>query len=455
MSRPQTETSPLVLAVEDDAQTREALASAIELRGFQPLAVESAEEAIATLEKTGVEPALALFDLKLPGMSGISLLSKLKPKFPQMPVVLVTGYGSFETAVEALRLGAADYLSKPLTNADIERALGYARRQLGSEGLADVTAQGKFDPNADVIAQSPEMAEALKQIGKAATTRTPVLLIGEAGSGRGLLAREIHRRSNRMGGPFVALDCASLTDTNRFEDARGGTLFLSDISDLSPALQAKLIPYLKSSAIERPGEKLTDVRVIAATSKDFESFANNGRFRDDLVYRLGTTKVQIPSLRKRPADIPALWKRFVNRAAQTTGVAPPETSPEVLSQLLAYDWPGNVRELESVAEHVVNVGRGQQITRELLPPRVAGATGAGGELRIPGATLAEIERVAILRTFAACGGSSHKTAAILNVSVRKIQYRLKEYRAHGLLPQVNRGSGNRVMGGGSSFGRKR
>ena len=430
---------PVVLAVEDDQQTREALASAIELRGFQPLAVESAEEALAALDKGGVEPSLALCDLKLPGMSGIGLLSRLKPKFPHMPVVLVTGYGSFETAVEALRLGAADYLSKPLTNADIERALGYARRSLTDFG--DTTSQGgKMDANATVIAHSPEMAEALKQILKASQLRTPVLLLGESGTGRGLLAREIHQRSNRASGPFVALDCQSLTDTTRFEDARGGTLYLSDIADLSPALQAKLVPYLKTTSVERAGEKPTDVRVIAATSKEFDSISNSGRFRDDLVYRLGGTRIQIPSLRKRPADVPALWRRFVSRAAQTLGVAVPETSPEVLSQLLAYDWPGNVRELESVAEHCVMTGKGSQISRDLLPPRVAGATGTGAELRIPGATLAEIERVAILRTFAACGGSSHKTAAILNVSVRKIQYRLKEYRGQGLLPNMSRQS---------------
>ena len=444
MSRTQTESAQVVLAVEDDQQTREALASAIELRGYTPLAVESAEEALAALEKSPVEPSLALCDLKLPGMSGIGLLSRLKPRFPQLPVVLVTGYGSFETAVEALRLGATDYLSKPLTNSDIERALGYARRAL-AEGLADTTSMGKSDPDATVIAHSPEMAEALKQIGKAAQLRTPVLLLGESGTGRGLLAREIHSRSNRAAGPFVSLDCASLTDTNRFEDARGGTLYLSDISDLSPALQAKLVPYLKTTTIERPGEKPSDVRVIAATSKEFDSISNSGRFRDDLVYRLGGTRIQIPSLRKRPADVPALWRRFVTRAAQSMGVAPPETAPEVLAQLLAYDWPANVRELETVAEHAVQNGKGATITRELLPPRVAGATGAGGELRIPGATLAEIERVAILRTFAACGGSSHKTAAILNVSVRKIQYRLKEYRAQGLLPQIQRGARGPIM----------
>lgn len=440
-----TEAAPVVLAVEDDQQTRDALSSAIELRGYTPLAVESAEEALIALDKAPVAPSLALCDLKLPGMSGIGLLSRLKPRFPDLPIVLVTGYGSFETAVEALRLGATDYLSKPLTNADIERALGYAKRAL-ADGLSDATAQGKpGDPEANVIAHSPEMAEAFRAIAKASQLRTPVLLLGESGTGRGLLAREIHRRSNRAAGPFVALDCASLTDTNRFEDARGGTLYLSDISDLSPALQAKLVPYLKTTTVERPGEKPTDVRVIAATSKEFDSISNSGRFRDDLVYRLGGTRIQIPSLRKRPADIPALWRRFVMKAAQTLGVAPPETAPEVLAQLLAYDWPANVRELETVAEHAVQQGRGSQISREHLPPRVAGATGAGGDLRIPGATLAEIERVAILRTFAACGGSSHKTAAILNVSVRKIQYRLKEYRAQGLLPQIQRGARGAIM----------
>jgi DNA-binding NtrC family response regulator len=431
--------TPLVLTVEDDAETRAALASAIELKGFQPLAVESAEEAIAALERSPVEPALALCDLKLPGMSGISLLSKLKPKYPAMPIVLVTGYGSMETAIEALRLGATDYLAKPLSSADIDRALAYARRSLTQiagvpEGISEPLPSGFTD----VIAHSPEMAEALKQVARAATGKGCVLLIGEPGTGRALLAREIHRRSNRASGPFVALDCSSLTDTGRFDDAKGGTLFLSDISDLSPTLQAKLLPYLKTPAIERPGDPKTDVRVIAATCKDFDSFLASGRFRDDVVYRLGVTKIQIPSLRKRPADIPALWKRFLGRVAQREGLAPPDTTPEVLSALLAYDWPGNVRELESVAEHVVSVGRGEKVSRELLPPRVAGATGAGGDLRIPGATLAEIERVAILRTFAACGGSSHKTAAMLNVSVRKIQYRLKEYRAQGLLPNAPR-----------------
>lgn len=428
--------TPLVLAVEDDAATRSALASAIELRGFQPLAVESGEEALSALEKSGLEPSLALCDLRLPGMSGIGLLSRLRPRHPHLPFVIVTGHSSLETAVEALRLGATDYLAKPLSHADIERALGYAQMKLAAAAAEDGGASA--DAFTDVIAHSPEMNEAMKQIARAATTRTPVLLLGEAGTGRALLAREIHRRSNRSEGPFVALDCASLTDPARFDEAKGGTLYLSDIAELSPSLQAKLLPYLKTPTIERPGDRQNDVRVIAATSRDFDSFLSSGRFRDDLVYRLGVSKVQIPPLRRRPADIPALWKRFVQTAAQSEGFAPPETSPEVLSSLLAYDWPTNVRELGSVADHAVRASRGQTIAREHLPPRIAGATGAGGDLRIPGATMGEIERVAILRTFAACGGSSHKTAAVLNVSVRKIQYRLKEYRAQGLLPPANR-----------------
>lgn len=436
MNRP-IESTPVVLAVEDDAATRSALASAIELRGYQPLAVESGEEAIESLEQSGVEPALALCDLRLPGMSGIGLLSRLKPKFPNLPFVIVTGHSSLDTAVEALRLGATDYLAKPLAHADIERALGYAKRMIShiDELSAPAAQTGGFT---DVIAHSPEMNEALKQIARAATTRTPVLLLGEAGTGRALLAREIHRKSNRASGPFVSLDCASITDSAKFDEAKGGTLYLSDVAELSPALQAKLLPYLKTPTIERPGDRQNEVRVIAATSRDFDSFLSSGRFRDDLVYRLGVSKISIPSLRKRPADVPALWKRFVQQAAQNEGVAPPETSPEVLTSLLAYDWPNNVRELQSVAEHAVQASRGAQITREFLPPRIAGATGAGGDLRIPGATMAEIERVAILRTFAACGGSSHKCAALLNVSVRKIQYRLKEYRAQGLLPAANR-----------------
>ncbi len=441
MNRAETESaSPLILAVEDDAETRAALSSAIELRGFQPLAVESGELALEALERTGVRPALALCDVKLPGMSGVGLLSRLKKRSPQLPVVMVTGYGSLETAVESLRLGAADYLSKPLSNADIERALGYAQRTLAhvDGGVAEATQQGMAPAAGDVIAFSPEMAEALKAIARAATLRSPVLLLGETGTGKGLLAREIHRRSNRASGPFVALECASLTDTARFEEARGGSLFLSEMTDLSAALQLKLIPYLKTTAIERPGDAKTDIRVIASSSKDFDSLASSGRFRDDLVYRLGVTKIVVPPLRRRPADIPALWKRFVARIAGREGIAPPETTPEVLAQLLAYEWPGNVRELETVAEHAVSAHAGGEIVRASLPPRVAGATGAGGDLRIPGATLSEIERVAILRTFAACNGSSHKTAAVLNVSVRKIQYRLKEYRAQGLLPAAPR-----------------
>jgi DNA-binding NtrC family response regulator len=388
MNRPDAQ---VVLAVEDDAATRSALASAIELRGFQPLAVESGEEALAEIEKSGIEPSLALCDLRLPGMSGIGLLSRLKPKFPHMPVILVTGHSSLETAVEALRLGAADYLAKPLSHADIERALGYARKVIVAEAAAigpTGTLLTGTDTFADVIAHSPEMNEALKQVARAATTRTPVLLLGEPGTGRALLAREIHRKSNRNAGPFVALDCASITDSTRFDDAKGGTLYLSDIAELSPALQAKLLPYLKTPTIERPGDRQNEVRVIAATSRDFDGFLSSGRFRDDLVYRLGVSKISVPPLRKRPADIPALWKRFVQKAAQREGVPPPETSPEVLTSLLAYDWSGNVRELESIAEHVVTSGHGAPVTRDFLPPRIAGATGAGGDLRIPGATMA-------------------------------------------------------------------
>jgi len=385
------------------------------------------------------------------------LLRELKRRLADLPVILMTASSGTETAVAAMREGAADYLTKPL-NLDelkivVERALEGARLRQETAALkSQIQDLARFD---NIIGQSAEMNNVFHKVTQIAPSRATVLLTGETGTGKELVAAAIHHRSPRAAGPFVRVHCGALADSlleselfghergsftgasrqrpGRFEQADGGTLLLDEVGEISPATQVKLLRVLQEREFERVGGNETihvDVRVIAATHRDLKQMVAQGTFREDLFYRLNVINLRLPPLRERVTDIPLLVEHFLERFAAVDGKPVQAVSSAALECLLRYSWPGNVREVENVIQGAIVLADGDFIEPRHLPPEIAGTPLASdGPPTVPGASILDFERYAILKTLEATGGSTSKTAAILGISVRKIQYRLLQYRA--------------------------
>jgi two-component system NtrC family response regulator/two-component system response regulator HydG len=409
---------------------------------------------------------VVLTDLRMPGMDGLQLLTRIKEIRPETMVVLMTAYGTVKTAVKAMKLGAEDYIGKPIDVEELEVILQRViekKRLLEEARLLRERLDHKYNLD-NLVGESPEMLAAFKTIRQVAASNSSVLLLGESGTGKELFAQALHQNSPRRSKPFVRVACASLPETlleselfghekgsftgavysraGRFEVADGGTLFLDEIGDISPTVQVKLLRFLEEREFERVGGNKTykvDVRIVAATHRDLKKKMEEGSFREDLYYRLNVIEVPIPPLRDRAGDIPLLAEHFLRKyaAANDKGVG---FSDEALALLLQHRWPGNVRELENAIERAVVLADTQVLSpvhvptlRHVAPEdgQTSGSCGSGAA--IPGSTLAQIEREAILRTLEAVGGSTSKAAAILDISARKIQYKLKEYQQQGVL----------------------
>jgi DNA-binding NtrC family response regulator len=447
-----TQSSARILVVDDEANARTALAEILRTEGY---AVETAADGFKALGRfSDFEPDLVLTDLKMPGMDGLELLKKVREADMEIAVVLMTAFGAVETAVEAMRQGAADYLTKPLNTDELlvvlERAL--ERRKLRRETVhlrAELADRYRFE---NIVGTSPEMQNVFKIVAQVAPSRATVLLTGESGTGKELVAAAIHHRSSRRDGPFIRLHCAALAESlleselfghergaytgadrrreGRFEQAHGGTLFLDEISEISPATQVKLLRVLQEREFERVGGNQTirvDVRLIAATNRDLKKLADDGKFRQDLFYRLNVINITLPSLRQRSSDIPALAMHFLERYARENEKVVTGFVDEALTALAHYPWPGNVRELENVVERAVVMCDGDAIMAQHLPPEITNAARQADEPVIPGSSMNDIERYAITRTLEAQRGSTSRAAEVLGISVRKIQYKLQEY----------------------------
>jgi DNA-binding NtrC family response regulator len=452
-----------ILVVDDEAAARTALA---ELLRADDYSVETAGDAFKALGRLAeFEPDLVLTDLNMPGMDGVELLRKLKELESPCSVILMTAFGGVETAVAAMREGATDYLTKPLNFDELlivlARAIEGAKlRREATELRRRLNDRYSFD---NIIGASPEMQRVFKTVAQIAPSRATVLLTGESGTGKELVAAAIHHHSPRSAGPFVKLHCAALAESlleselfghergaytgadrkreGRFEHAHGGTLFLDEIGEISLGTQVKLLRVLQEREFERVGGSQTlhvDVRVIAATNRDLKEMVAAGKFREDLFYRLNVINLTLPSLRQRPTDIPALAMYFLKRYANENGKAVTRISDDALNHIASYPWPGNVRELENVIERAVVLASGDSIELSHLPPELAVVTRRGGAPAVPGATMDELERYAILKTMESVGGSTSRAAEILGISVRKIQYKLQEYSVapRGKTPSV-------------------
>ena len=447
-----------VLVVDDEPQGRAAVAALLGDAGYD---VETAADGFKALGKYDEHsPHVVITDLKMPGMDGIELMKKIREKDDAAAVVLTTGFADVRTAVAAMRAGAADYLTKPI---DADELVVVLARIRDHQKLVAQTRQmrarlgDRFGAH-NIVGRGPRMAQVYEWVRQVAPSKATVLVTGESGTGKELIASAIHEGSPRAGGPFVKVHCAALAESlleselfghekgsftgavgrrdGRFSLADKGTLFLDEIGEISPAIQVKLLRFLQEHEFERVGGDRpihVDVRVIAATNRDLPAMVKEGKFREDLFYRLDVVAIEMPPLRDRREDIPALAQHFLERFVEENGKPLVGFSPEALAALVGHEWPGNVRELENAIERAVVMSKGPHVEARDLPPALAGSAAPGARadadaVTIPGSSMYEIERYAILKTLESTKGSTSKAAEILGISVRSIQYKLQEYR---------------------------
>jgi DNA-binding NtrC family response regulator len=430
-----------ILVVDDEAAARSALSELLRDEGYVVHTAGDGFKALGQLEEWS--PDIVVTDVQMPGMSGIELMEKIRERVPAVGVVVMTAFGSVENAVAAMQAGADDYLTKPVHFPELllilERLLESKALRQENERLRDVLAGGDANEVGWVGSSKParELMSLVKQV---AGSDASVLVLGESGTGKELVARAVHHWSTRREGPFVAVPCAAMTEEmletelfgdkgggkGRFAEAAGGTLFLDDVVELPLPAQVRLLNYMQE---QQAAGKDLDVRVIAATNVDLHREVLAGRFREDLYYRLNVITLRVPTLRERREDIPLLASHFLKRHAAKNHKYIRGFSDRALGVLLGFDWPGNVRQLEAAIERAVVLCQAREVEPKDLPRELMQPQRASDEApRIPGATMAEIERYAILKTLEHVGGSTRRAAEILGISTRKIQYRLNEYR---------------------------
>ena len=443
---------PVILIVDDEKNTREGLVRA--LRGEYAVAeAENGQRALEWLETHAADVVLS--DLRMPGLDGLDLLSRLLGRESKPIVILLTAFGSVETAVEAMKRGAYDFLAKPvnLDRLDLLLRRALAERRLGDENRrlkAQLDSKYGFE---NIIGSSPAMQDVFETIRQAAPTRATVLIQGESGTGKELVARALHQCSPRRDGPFVPVHCAALAPTlleselfghekgaftgaterrrGRFELADGGTLFLDEIGEIDPALQVKILRVLEERRFERVGGTETihvDVRLVAATNRDLRARVAEGAFREDLFYRLYVVNLTLPPLRERAGDVVLLAQHYLKTLAEENGKKPMAISPEAMDVLQAYPWPGNVRELRNVIERMVVLGSGSRLTAADLPAAVRDG-GAGGLALASrsGRVLRDAERQLISDALRRHQNNRTKAAQDLGISRRTLHRKLNEF----------------------------
>ena len=442
-----------ILVVDDEKNTREALSKILTEDGYDVIAASDGYHALDLIGRD--LPDLILADLKMPGMSGIELLSRIRVKGYDFPFVLMTAYGTVDTAVDALKKGAEDYLTKPIDvealQAQIKKILTRGRMVQEIKDLRErLRDKYRFE---NIIGNSPHMQSIFKTVHQIANSRATVLITGESGTGKELIALAIHQNGDRADKPYIKVTCSALSENlleseifghekgaftgaifsrqGRFEIADTGTLFLDEIGEISPATQVKLLGFLQDREFERVGgnRKLkVDVRLIAATNKDIEKAVTEEAFRQDLYYRLNVIMIKMPPLRDKASDIPLLVDHFVKKYSAENNKKIEGVTQNAMVALMAYHWPGNVRELENMIERAVVMCNEHTIGHRYFPVVTDAQEADHGEIPpIPGSTLAEIEKYSIQKTLEDVGGNRTRAAEILGISLRKIQYKLKEY----------------------------
>ena len=433
--------------VDDDAVTCRLLGEVLSRDGATVLGETDPSRALARIEAEPLD--LAILDIRMPKVDGLELLRCLRERLPTLPVVIMTAFGSIDTAVQAIAAGAVDYVSKPM---NLEEIRATVRRVLGRKEEMQAPPPAGSEELGGMVGRSPAMVEIYKTIARVAPGGSTMLILGESGTGKELIARAIHENSPRRKRPFVAVDCGALTPTlleselfghvrgaftgavgdtpGLFAEANGGTVFLDEVGDVSPALQAKLLRVLQEHQIRPVGGSLwraVDVRVIAATNRDLAGAVEAGSFREDLYYRLKVVTLQLPPLRERLEDIPLLVEHLVRRAAHECSKTVTGISEQALARLGAYHWPGNVRELAHVLERGVALAQQEILTADDLPGELRQAVPAPASTPEDRPTLAELKRRYVHRVFEESGGNVSRAAQVLGVDRRSLYRMLQRY----------------------------
>lgn len=452
-----------MLIVDDQDMMRDSLAAILAREGHEVIAASDGQSALARLANSRID--LVISDMKMPKMGGLELLAEIKKTKPEMPVLLMTAYGTVQNAVDAMKLGAFDFLQKPFeaeaVKLLVDRMLEQSRIVRENAAYRSMTEISGPKP---LVGNSPPMAEVRKQIELVAKSSATVLIRGESGTGKEVVARAIHSASDRAERPMLAVNCAALSENlleselfghekgaftgadrlrrGRFELADGGTLLLDEISEIAPGLQAKLLRVLQENQFERVGSSLTqqvDVRVIATTNRDLESCVSEGKFRRDLFYRLNVVPIELPALRQRIEDIPELCRHFLHSIARRENKAFRHIESEALRMLQRYNWPGNIRELQNIVERagVLETDPGVIRATTIEPWLKQSEISSASIDALAGKPLADIEKQVILSTLQQFRGHRIKTAHALGIGVRTLGMKLKRWREEGELIEAN------------------
>lgn len=441
-----------VLIIDDEKNIREGLAAALEMEGYTVALAADGKQGLARMVKGDID--LVITDLRMPEISGEQVLAKVAAENPGVPVIVLTGHGSIDSAVEAMRNGAYDFLTKPL---NLDQLILIVKRALESRELAikhrelleQLNSRKSFE---SIIGKSAEMQKIFATVRKAADSKASVLITGESGVGKELIANALHNLSPRRDKPLIKVHCAALSENlleselfghekgaftgavarkrGRFELAAGGTIFLDEIGEIDQNVQIKILRVLQDKRFERVGGEETievDVRVIAATNRDLEKEIADGRFREDLYYRLNVVHIHVPPLRERRDDIPLLIASFLQEFAKENGKNIEGIDARARSALYKFDWPGNIRQLRNCLESAVVMCSSSVITSEDLPPSIAGS-GEDALISIPaGIPMEEAEKILIQQNLAINKGNKSKTADILGIGRKTLHRKLDEY----------------------------
>jgi len=446
-----------ILVVDDEESMREFLSIMLHREGYQVEAVQDGSQAVERLKAQAFD--LVITDIQMPRLDGFGVLAHVLERTPETVVIMITAFSTTEQAVEAMKLGAYDYITKPFRNDEIRLIVKNAleRKELRHENLQLKKELGERYAFGNLIGKSKAMREVYDLVEKVAVSKVNVLITGESGTGKEMVARAIHYNSDRGEQAFVPINCGAIPEnlleselfghekgsftgaTQRkeglFEVADGGTLFLDEIGELPPMMQVKLLRVLQDREIRRGGgtkNQKVDVRIVAATNKDLESEVAEGNFREDLFYRLNVIRIDLPPLRRRREDIPVLIEHFFAKYSPDTNIAVAE---DAMRTMLDYQWPGNIRELENVIERCTVLSHGDGLDSSCLPPQMLRTSGGGGAVlqEIPETGLdldeylAGIEKDILLKALDRTGGVRKKAAELLNISFRSIRYRLAKF----------------------------
>ena len=455
---------PVILIVDDDKNTRDGLQRALQ-RSYEVHTAESAEAALGVLGRVP-EVDVMLSDLRMPGVDGLNLLRRVQAQHPRTVCILLTAYGSVEAAVEAMKQGAYDFLTKPINLDHLDMLISRAVRSRDLEQRVE-SLESQLDEKygmENITGESDAMSQVFDIIRQAAPTQASVLIQGPSGTGKELVAKAIHRLSSRNKGPFIAVHCAALSASlleselfghekgaftgaesqrkGRFEMADGGTLFLDEISEIDSAIQVKLLRVLEERTFERVGGQASievDIRVIAATNRNLREHVAGGKFREDLFFRLNVVDITLPPLKARDGDVPLLINRFLGEFSEKNGKKVDGITPDAVALLQSYDWPGNVRELRNTVEKMVVLCRGEKLTLRDVPQNIrescSGYAPAGRAMSLTGGSLADTEERKIFAVLDKNRGNKTKAAEELGISRRTLHRKLREYKLRDSQPK--------------------